>query len=211
VTINRHHAWRPGSRGCGGLHRGDNRRVIDLSAFWPATPLVSGPVFLREFRDEDVHLAVELGEDPYVPLIGSLPANPSAEDALAWVKRQRGRLTDGTGFSFAVADVETDKAVGTVGLWVRELLLGRASVGYSVAPVHRGRGVASNALKALTQFAWSIPVLYRIEMHIEPWNIGSIRVAESAGCRRERLLPRHMEIGGVWRDMVLYAMKRPSL
>jgi [ribosomal protein S5]-alanine N-acetyltransferase len=183
--------------------------VIDLSAYWPAAPPVFGPVLLREFRDQDVHLAAELAEDPYVPQIGSLPADPGAQDALAWVRRQRGRLADGTGFSFAVADVETDEAIGTVGLWVRELLLGRASVGYSVAPVHRGRGVASNALKALTEFAWSIPVLYRIEMHIEPWSIGSIRAAESAGYRRERLLPGHMEIGGVWRDMVLYAMKRP--
>ncbi|MBP2331069.1 RimJ/RimL family protein N-acetyltransferase [Kibdelosporangium banguiense] len=176
---------------------------------WPVMAPACGSVFLREFTDQDVHLAFELGEDPYVPLIGSLPAHPDAEQALAWVRRQRGRLAEGTGFSFAVADAGTGKAVGTIGLWLRDLLVGRASVGYSVSPAHRRRGVASDALRALTTFAWGIPVLYRIEMYIEPWNAGSVRVAESAGYQRGRLLPRHREIGGVWRDMLLYSMKRP--
>jgi ribosomal-protein-alanine N-acetyltransferase len=65
--------------------------VIDLSAYWPAAPPVFGPVLLRAFRDQDVHLAAELAEDPYVPLIGSLPADPGAQDALAWVFRRRRR------------------------------------------------------------------------------------------------------------------------
>lgn len=175
---------------------------------WPSIPPASGAVFLREFREEDVQLAVELGADPYVPLIGSLPAYPSEREALAWVLRQQGRLAEGTGFSFAVAEVGTGKAVGTIGLWLRDLLLGRASVGYSMSPEHRGRGLASDALKAVTQFAWSVPVLYRIELCIEPWNTASIRVAESAGYQRGRLLHSHREIGGVWRDLLSYSLKR---
>ena len=61
---------------------------------------------------------------------------------------------------------------------------GRATIGYSVAPAHRGRGIASSALKALTAFAWTIPTLHRIELYIEPWNSNSRRVAEASGFQR---------------------------
>ena len=44
---------------------------------WPAAPVAYGPVVLRQFTDRDVPMAQELSADPYVPLVGSLPANAS--------------------------------------------------------------------------------------------------------------------------------------
>ena len=176
---------------------------------WPTTPPTYGSVVLREFTDEDAYLAVELGDDPYIPLIGSLPALPTAEQALEWFHRQRGRLAEGIGLSFAIADAESDNAVGAIGLWLQNLPAGRASAGYSVSHVHRGRGIASSALKALTTFAWTIPALYRVELYIEPWNNSSIHVAEASGYQREGLLRSYQEIGGIRRDMLLYATTRP--
>ena len=176
---------------------------------WPTTPPAYGSVVLREFTDEDAHLAVELGDDPYIPLIGSLPALPTAQQALEWIQRQRGRLAEGIGLSFAIADAESGNAVGAIGLWLQNLPAGRATVGYSVSAAHRGRGIATSALKALTTFAWTIPDLYRVELHIEPWNTSSIHVAEASGYQREGLLRSHQEIGGTRRDMLLYATTRP--
>jgi RimJ/RimL family protein N-acetyltransferase len=48
-------------------------------------------------------------------------------------------------------------------------------------------------LQALTAFAWTISELHRIELYIEPWNTGSIRVAESAGYRDDGLLRSHQQ------------------
>lgn len=176
---------------------------------WPTTPPTYDSVVLREFTDDDVHLAFELGEDPYIPLIGSLPALPTAQQALEWIYRQRGRLAEGRGLSFAIADAESGHAVGAIGLWLQNMSAGRATIGYSVAPAHRGRGIASSALTALTAFTWTIPTLHRIELYIEPWNSSSSRVAEASGFQCEGLLRSHQEIGGTRRDMLLYAITRP--
>jgi ribosomal-protein-alanine N-acetyltransferase len=176
---------------------------------WPATPPAYGPVVLREFLPADVAMARELSTDPYVPLIGTLPANASPQEAQDWIDRQRGRLAEGAGFSFVIADATTNRALGDIGLWLTFLARGRASAGYSVARSARGRGIAAAALTALTPFAWSIPGLYRIELYIEPWNVGSIKTAERAGYEREGLLRSHAEIGGRRRDMLLYALIRP--
>jgi [ribosomal protein S5]-alanine N-acetyltransferase len=176
---------------------------------WPTTPPSYGSVVLRAFTDEDAHLAVELGEDPYIPLIGSLSAHPTAQQALAWIHRQRGQLAQRQRFSFAIADAQSNKAVGAIGLELQHLSAGRATAGYAISPLHRGRGIATSALQALTIFAWTIPTLYRVELYIEPWNTTSIRVGEAAGYQREGLLRSYQEIGGVRRDMLLYAATRP--
>ncbi len=52
---------------------------------WPAAPVAHGPVVLRQFTARDVPMAQELSTDPYVPLVGSLPANASREQARDWV------------------------------------------------------------------------------------------------------------------------------
>jgi RimJ/RimL family protein N-acetyltransferase len=183
--------------------------MTDQLPSWPTTPPTYGSVVLRAFTDEDAHLAIELGDDPYIPLIGSLPAHPTAQQALEWIHRSRAAHAEGKGLSFAIADAESDTAVGGIGLWLRDLSAGRATAGYAVSPAHRGCGIATSALKALTAFAWTIPGLYRVELYIEPWNTSSIHVAEAAGYQREGLLRSHQEIGGTRRDLLLYATTRP--
>jgi len=152
----------------------------------------------------------ELSTDPYVPLTGTLPANASRPEALEYIDRQRGRLAEGAGYSFAIAEAGTNRAVGGIGLWLAPLAHGRATAGYGVIPSARGRGIATAALTALTSFAWSIPALYRVELYIEPWNAGSVKTAERAGYEREGLLRSHQEIGGRRRDMLLYAAIRET-
>ena len=177
---------------------------------WPTSPVSYGPVVLRRFSASDVPMVRELSTDPYVPLIGTLAPNASQQEAEAYIDRQLGRLAEGIGLSFAIAEAGTDRAVGGIGLWLQELIHGRATAGYSVAPSARGRGLASAALTALTSYAWSIPGLHRIELYIEPWNTGSTKAAEKAGYEREGLLRSHQEIGGRRRDMLIYAAVRQS-
>lgn len=178
---------------------------------WPAVAPSYGSVRLRAFRDDDVPLALAFGADPYIPLIGSLPATPTESEARAWIHRQQGRLAEGRGYSFVIviADVGSDRAVGAIGLWLTDLPAGRATAGYSVAPADRGRGLGGEALCALTEFAWTIPALHRVELYVEPWNLGSLAVARRAGYQREGVLRSHQEIGGTRRDMVLCAAVRP--
>jgi len=177
---------------------------------WPTGPVAHDPVILREFSAADLPMVREMSADPYVPLIGTLPPNASTPEALAYIDRQRGRLAERVGFSFAIAEAGTGRGVGGIGLWLAGLDQGRATAGYSVIPSARGRGLAAAALTALTSFAWSIQELHRIELYIEPWNAGSVRTAERAGFEREGLLRSHQEIGGRRRDMLLYATIRDS-
>lgn len=177
---------------------------------WP-DPLPSfGSIILRPFRPDDLPLVAALSSDPYLPLIGSIPSPYSEAEGLAYIRRQHQRLADGTGYSFAIAERTTDRALGGAGLWL-QAPVGRATLGYAVAPTERGRGVATDALRALTAFGWSRPELARLELYIETWNVGSVRAAERSGYVLEARLPDHTVIGGIRRDMLRYVQERAAV
>ena len=174
---------------------------------WPELMPQSGPIRLRPFHLGDLGLVAELSADPYVPLIGTVPAVFTEAAGLAYLERQHQRLADGAGWSFAIAELDTDRAVGGASLWLNSE--DPATAGYVVGPSARGRGYATAALAALTEFAWTRPGLDRVELFIEPANLASIAVARSCGYREEALVPWHIEIDGQPRDMVRYTAERP--
>jgi RimJ/RimL family protein N-acetyltransferase len=175
---------------------------------WPDPLPRHGPIGLRPFHRGDLQLVAELAADPYVPLIGTIPAPYSEAAGLAYLERQHQRLADGTGWSFAIAELATDRAVGGAGLWLRDD--DPATVGYAVAASARGRGIARAALTALTEFAWTRQDLRTVELFIEPTNLASIAVAERCGYRRHELIAGHTEIGGIRRDMLRWEAIRPG-
>ncbi|MET7459223.1 GNAT family protein [Nonomuraea sp. NPDC005501] len=161
-----------------------------------------GGLLLRPWRLDDVAAVREASQDPYIPLITTVPSEYSETEGVAFVRRQWSRATEGAGYSFAIADAGTGDAVGQIGLWPGPH--GRAAVGYWVAGPARGRGAAVAALLAIS--AWGLGPLGmpRLELHVEPWNTPSWRAAERAGFVREGLLRSWREVGGERRDMYVY-------
>lgn len=176
----------------------------------PAEPPAWGGVVLREFRDEDVAMVLDLATDAYVPQIGSLPFRADRAAALAYIARQRARRLEGVGWSFCVADRESGVALGGAGLWVVVGDPHRLTAGYAVAPAARGRGVGRQALSALTSFAWTLPGVERVELFVEPWNTASLKTAERAGCARCGLAPELQELQGRRVEMVRLEAVRPE-
>ncbi|MEG3616132.1 GNAT family N-acetyltransferase [Isoptericola haloaureus] len=176
---------------------------------WPPVPPSAGRVELRPVSTRDVAMARELSSDPYVSQNGSLPFRADADAALAWVDRQRARHTEGSGFSCSVVERATGDAVGHCGLWTRDLGEGRASAGYAIVPAARGRGLAADALNALTRFAWTVPGLILVELSVEPWNVASARTAERCGYLFTGRLPRRRVSSGRDRDLHRYVAVRP--
>lgn len=145
--------------------------------------LAAGPFRLRPFALADIDVVREASADPLIPLITTVPAGFSEDEGRRFVERQWSRAEQGNGYSFAIADAITDRAVGQAGLWLRDILDGRASVGYWVAGSGRGRGAAALAVVTLARWAHHDLGVARLQLYVEPWNTASIRTAERAGFR----------------------------
>lgn len=167
--------------------------------------LAGSAVVLRPFERRDAPLIVSVASDPLVPLITTVPTSGDLHDAQAYVDRQNGRIAEGVGYSFAIADATTDAAVGQIGLWIRDVSsMGRATIGYWIGPASRRRGYATEAIRLLCGWVSSLPEIKRLELYAEPWNEGSWRAAEACGFSREGFLPGWQRVGDELRDMYRY-------
>ena len=165
-------------------------------------------VVLREFRDTDLELIREASTDPLIPLITTVPVDFSEAAGLAFIRRQQGRLASREGYAFIIATRADDRAIGAIGLWIRDIALGRAFLGYWLGPSARGRGAAAEALLVVSEWALDHLEIVRLELFVEKWNVASWRTAEKAGFIREGLLRRWELIGGEWKDMYVYSKVR---
>jgi RimJ/RimL family protein N-acetyltransferase len=138
-----------------------------------------------------------------IPLITSIPIVFSEESGTAYIERQWSRYNERTGYSFAIAEAHTDNAVGSVYLGLRNIEEGRASIGYWIVRDYRGRGIAKMALKQITEWAQNELRIPRLELYVEPWNIGSIKTAEAAGFKQEGLMRSWQKVGDERKDMIM--------
>lgn len=168
--------------------------------------LSAGPAVLRGFEDRDAEFVRSVADDPLIPLITTVPTSGALSDAIDFINRQRDRLVTGVGYSFAIADADSDEAVGQIGLWLREIAEGRATTGYWIASPFRRRGYLRAALQELTNWALSLREVQRLQLHVEPWNEGSWRAAEACGYEREGLLRSWQAVGDERKDMYVYSV-----
>ena len=93
--------------------------LLGMSVALIVPTLAAGPFRIRPFMLADIDAVREASRDPYIPLITTVPAAFTEDEGSRFIERQWGRAEQGTGYSFAIADARTDRAVGQVGLWLQ--------------------------------------------------------------------------------------------
>ena len=78
------------------------------------------------------------------------------------------------------------------------------TLGYWIAQAHAGRGLATAAVRAMVDFAFSELRLHRVEAACLPANQASRRVLEKAGFEAEGRARAYLKINGAWADHLLF-------
>lgn len=84
----------------------------------------------------------------------------------------------------------------------------RAELGYVLAKAFWGRGIATAAVQLATARGFQKLALRRIEAFVDPDNVGSYRVLEKAGFKKEALLQKYVTHRGRLRDRLVFALVR---
>lgn len=105
------------------------------------------------------------------------------------------------------AIVEDGRIIGRVNLSnVVHGAFQSAGLGYWVAADVAGRGVASAAVAAVVEAAFTTYGLHRVEAGTLLHNVWSQRVLERNGFKRFGTAPRYLRIAGDWQDHHLYQL-----
>jgi len=177
-------------------------RIKPLHA--PDPPLADDQIRLEPLVQGDVHEMLGVVDDSDIVRFTRLPTSGVDEP---WVSRWIGRYEEGWGdgsrAGFAIRG-DDGSLFGFAALVELDLDHGEGEIGYLVAPAARGRGIARRAVDLLTRWGFDELGLERIELRIEPENVGSVKVAERAGYRLDGVLRNvHFKEGvrvdlGVW-------------
>lgn len=114
-------------------------------------------------------------------------------------------FTAGGWFQFGVALKTTDALVGD--LYLKMDKAGKqAEIGYTFAPAFQGQGLATEAVRALFNHAFTVIGLHRIWGVTDPRNTPSIKLMKRVGMRQEAYFKKNLWFKGTWADDVVFAV-----
>ncbi|RPI30240.1 MAG: N-acetyltransferase [Chloroflexota bacterium] len=115
----------------------------------------------------------------------------------------------GEGLRWAITLRQGGKLAGTCGFnnWIRRRG-SRGEIGYDLHPDYWGRGLMTEALRAVVKHGFTTMSLNRIEALVNLDNDRSIRVLERLGFQREGLLREYGFWRGEYWDLYCYSLLR---
>ncbi len=177
----------------------DGPRQTHLTVSPPPLPVRTERLLLRSREPSDtadLH-AIYSREDVSQYLLSPPLARDEVEEMLA------DRATsDEDGFGL-VLDLD-GRAIGEVGLVFRGPTTGELS--WVVHPDHGGRGLVTEATRALIDLGFGHCALHRIYAELDPRNTASARMCERLGLRRESHRLADFWSKGEWTDTLEYAV-----
>ena len=157
-----------------------------------------------EWRDRDAIVRHANNRNVWINLRDRFPHPYTHADARNWLESVVG-LHPETNFAIAV----DDQAAGGIGFTVQHDVGYRsAEIGYWLGEEFWGRGIATEALIAVTEYAFANYDLCRLYAHVFDWNAASARVLEKAGYTFEGRLKKSVTKNGQTIDQLMYAVVR---
>lgn len=158
---------------------------------------------LAESDAEELHNLIETNR---AHLARWLPwaARQTFDETVDFIRRARLQLTANDGFQTAIA--LNGGIVGMVGFPSVDWINGSTRIGYWLAKPYQGRGIVTPAVGMLTQHAFSVWKLNRVEIQAAAQNARSRAIPERLDFRHEGMLRQAEQVNGVYLDSAIYSM-----
>ncbi len=166
-----------------------------------------GEQTIRNYREEDLEQLIRRANEYTVwrNLTDMFPHPYTEDSGREWIKYATGQDPQ---TNFAIVD-NGDRVIGGIGLEIeRDIYRVSAEIGYWLGLEWWGQGIATRAVRALTDWAFTTFTLERIQAGVFETNPASRRVLEKAGYRLEGRLYRKVIKEGKVLDLYMYARLR---
>lgn len=162
-------------------------------------------LLLREINFDDVDLIVEYCNDPDISKYMYLPYPYSREDAINWINKHKEDYKNDKLYTFGIVLKETNLLVGAISLSNKKEDQ-NGEIGYWIGKKHWSNGYASEAMKAIIEFAFKVKNYHRIFARCIAENIASSKVMMKNGLTYEGRLKDHVYRYGRFFDMLYFGL-----
>ena len=107
---------------------------------------------------------------------------------------------------FSVVELDSGELAGDALLWGIDSHNRVAHVGVSLRPAFRGRGLATDVVRVLCRYGFTVRGMHRLQVETLADNSAMIQAASRAGFRQEGTLRRSAWVNGDFADEVILGM-----
>jgi ribosomal-protein-alanine N-acetyltransferase len=170
-------------------------------------PIESERLLLREFRAEDEAAVHAYARNPEVTRFTSWGPNDLA-DTKAFIKASvaEGAQWPRESVPLAIELKAEGRLIGGTGFYEIHSAVRTATFGYVLDHPYWGRGLATEASRALLDFCFRVVRLHRVVARCDVRHRASFHVMEKLGMRREAHFRKDTKKAGEWCDTYLYAV-----
>jgi len=164
--------------------------------------LLEGKVVnLRVVERENLPLFAEWENNP--EFYGELAVYPLRQQSKADFEKEYDRRNPEENWFFI------EKKDGTKIGAIFHFLEGRQlEIGYALIPSERRKGYCTEALKIMVDYLFLLKETVRVQAHTDVKNVGSQKVLEKVGFKKEGTIRKYVFVNGKWRDALLYSILR---
>jgi ribosomal-protein-alanine N-acetyltransferase len=167
-------------------------------------PRANDLVVLRGWLQSDLPVIAEASQDPYIPLITTIPRTYTPGEGHSWLRRQHDWAAEGRECPMAITAAATGDVVGMATIYGINWRHRRAAIGAWILQRYRRRGHTRAAIALLLDLARELG-LVRLEALVETSNQPALASLSKLGFTREGTLRAYYRIGDAQRDMVMFA------
>ena len=161
---------------------------------------------VRSEDAEEIFALVERSRDYLREWMSWVDSSKSVEDIRTFAERAEKQYADDNGFQCCIRMDE--RIVGVIGFVYVNRAAKRTEIGYWVGAEYQGRGIATKATRALTEYAFSEWNLNRVELWIATENARSRAVAERLRFKHEGNCRERHWVNDRFHDDAIYGMLR---
>ena len=165
---------------------------------------------LRALTEADLAEVFAVFSDPVVVRYWDGPLMATHRDAMQYIDQIHHGFRRRDFFQWGIADSSTGTVVGTCTLTQLSPVHQRCEIGFALRQTHWGKGLGSEAIAAIIEFAFETMNLHRIEADVDPRNDRSLRLLERFGFQREGFLRERYFLNGERQDAVMMGLLRSN-
>lgn len=154
-------------------------------------------LLLRRLSADDAPQIFQLRSDEVHNQFIDRPRATGIEDAEAFIKKINALAENKESLFWAIQLKQESALAGTVGLWNFEEEANKAELGYELLPMHQGKGIMTEAIKKVIQFAFADLLLTTVEAWTHPQNKRSSSVLNNLGFTRDEEAEKNKPAGAV--------------
>jgi RimJ/RimL family protein N-acetyltransferase len=158
--------------------------------FHPSEELHGDTVVLRRYRLTDgaaLKDAIAASLDSLRPWMPWAQTAPTDASVMAFLGPSVAQFGGDAAANYAITLPDSDRFVGGCGLMSR-IGPGSLEIGYWVHAGYQRRGIATASARLLTDAAFALPGVHRVEIHCDEANIASAGVPRTLGFRLDRVV-----------------------